>query len=426
MKKLVPLILLLTLSWQCYPALVLLDRVAVIVDEDVIMQSEIDERLLTIKSQINAQPGAKAPPAQVLEEQIIERLILESLQLQTADRAGIRISDDELNNALSSIAAQNQMDLPQFRMALAKDGVSWAQMREQVRREFAISRVQQGIMRRRIQITEQEVQNFLATELGESVTADEYRLGHILLDLPSSPTPENIRVARDKAEILADRLKGGEDFGSLAIEFSKGQNALDGGDMGWRKPAQLPSIFSDLVEEMQAGEIKGPIKSGRGFHLIKLMQKRGARAEGMVAQTEVRHILIKPNEIRTSRESFELALSLREEILGGRDFAEVAKLYSDDPGSALSGGNLGWTRTGVFVPKFEATMQSAKLNEISGVFETEHGFHFLEVTGRRMEDFSDRFRMGQAENYLRNQKFDEELDNWLREIRDEAFVEIKI
>ena len=426
MRKLVPLILLLTLSWQCYPALVLLDRVAVIVDEDVIMQSEIDERLLTIKSQINAQPGAKAPPARVLEEQIIERLILESLQLQTADRAGIRISDDELNNALSSIAAQNQMDLPQFRMALAKDGVSWAQMREQVRREFAISRVQQGIMRRRIQITEQEVQNFLATELGESVTADEYRLGHILLDLPSSPTPENIRVARDKAEILADRLKGGEDFGSLAIEFSKGQNALDGGDMGWRKPAQLPSIFSDLVEEMQTGEIKGPIKSGRGFHLIKLMQKRGARAEGMVAQTEVRHILIKPNEIRTSRESFELALSLREEILGGRDFAEVAKLYSDDPGSALSGGNLGWTRTGVFVPKFEATMQSAKLNEISSVFETEHGFHFLEVTGRRMEDFSDRFRMGQAENYLRNQKFDEELDNWLREIRDEAFVEIKI
>ena len=426
MKKLVPLILLLTLSWQCYPALVLLDRVAVIVDEDVIMQSEVDERLLTIKSQINAQPGAKAPPAQVLEEQIIERLILESLQLQTADRAGIRISDDELNNALSSIAAQNQMDLPQFRMALAKDGVSWAQMRDQVRREFAISRVQQGIMRRRIQITEQEVQNFLATELGESVTADEYRLGHILLDLPSSPTPENIRVARDKAEILADRLKGGEDFGSLAIEFSKGQNALDGGDMGWRKPAQLPSIFSDLVEEMQTGEIKGPIKSGRGFHLIKLVQKRGARAEGMVAQTEVRHILIKPNEIRTSRESFELALSLREEILGGRDFAEVAKLYSDDPGSALSGGNLSWTRTGVFVPKFEATMQSAKLNEISGVFETEHGFHFLEVTGRRMEDFSDRFRMGQAENYLRNQKFDEELDNWLREIRDEAFVEIKI
>ena len=426
MRKLVPLILLLTLSSQCYPALVLLDRVAVIVDEDVIMQSEIDERLLTIKSQINAQPGAKAPPARVLEEQIIERLILESLQLQTADRAGIRISDDELNNALSSIAAQNQMDLPQFRMALAKDGVSWAQMREQVRREFAISRVQQGVMRRRIQITEQEVQNFLATELGENVTADEYRLGHILLDLPSSPTPENIRVARDKAEILADRLKGGEDFGSLAIEFSKGQNALDGGDMGWRKPAQLPSIFSDLVEGMQTGEIKGPIKSGRGFHLIKLMQKRGARAEGMVAQTEVRHILIKPNEIRTSRESFELAGSLREEILNGRDFAEVAKLYSDDPGSALSGGDLGWTRTGVFVSEFEATMQSAELNEISAVFETEHGFHFIEVTGRRMEDFSDRFRMGQAENYLRNQKFDEELDNWLREIRDEAFVEIKI
>ena len=426
MRKLGSLIILVTFSLYGQAALVLLDRVAVIVDEDVIMQSEIDERLLTIKAQIAAQPGAKAPLDEVLQEQITERLIVESLQLQTADRAGIRISDDELNQALASIAYQNQMDLGQFRIALANDGVSWAQMREQVRREFAISRVQQGIMRRRIQITEQEVQNFLATELGETVTSDEYRLGHILLDLTSNPTPDKIRDTKAQAESLLERLNDGEDFGSLAIEFSKDQNALNGGDMGWRKPAQLPSIFSDLVEDMTTGQVKGPIKSGRGFHLIKLLEKRGARAEGMVAQTEVRHVLIKPNEIRSERESFELAESLRQEILDGRKFAEVAKLYSDDPGSALSGGDLGWTQTGVFVPEFEATMQSAELNDISNVFQTVHGFHFLEVTGRRMEDFSERFRMGQAENYLRNQKFDEELENWLREIRDEAFVQIKI
>ncbi|SVE39455.1 uncharacterized protein METZ01_LOCUS492309, partial [marine metagenome] len=193
MKKLGSLIILLAFSLYGQAALVLLDRVAVIVDEDVIMQSEIDERLLTIKAQIAAQPGAKAPLDEVLQEQITERLIVESLQLQTADRAGIRISDDELNQALASIAYQNQMDLGQFRIALANDGVSWAQMREQVRREFAISRVQQGIMRRRIQITEQEVQNFLATELGETVTSDEYRLGHILLDLTSNPAPDKIR-----------------------------------------------------------------------------------------------------------------------------------------------------------------------------------------------------------------------------------------
>ena len=426
MRKLGSLIILLAFSLYGQAALVLLDRVAVIVDEDVIMQSEIDERLLTIKAQIAAQPGAKAPLDEVLQEQITERLIVESLQLQTADRAGIRISDDELNQALASIAYQNQMELGQFRIALANDGVSWAQMREQVRREFAISRVQQGIMRRRIQITEQEVQNFLATELGETVTSDEYRLGHILLDLTSNPPPDKIRDTKAQAESLLERLNDGEDFGSLAIEFSKDQNALNGGDMGWRKPAQLPSIFSDLVEDMTTGQVKGPIKSGRGFHLIKLLEKRGARAEGMVAQTEVRHVLIKPNEIRSERESFELAESLRQEVLDGRDFAEVAKLYSDDPSSALSGGDLGWTQTGVFVPEFEATMQSAELNDISNVFQTVHGFHFMEVTGRRMEDFSERFRMGQAENYLRNQKFDEELENWLREIRDEAFVEIKI
>ena len=426
MRKLGSLIILLAFSLYGQAALVLLDRVAVIVDEDVIMQSEIDERLLTIKAQIAAQPGAKAPLDEVLQEQITERLIVESLQLQTADRAGIRISDDELNQALASIAYQNQMDLEQFRIALANDGLSWAQMREQVRREFAISRVQQGIMRRRIQITEQEVQNFLATELGETVTSDEYRLGHILLDFTSDSTPDTIRDTKAQAESLLERLNAGEDFGSLAIEFSKDQNALNGGDMGWRKPAQLPSIFSDLVEDMTTGQVKGPIKSGRGFHLIKLLEKRGARAEGMVAQTEARHVLIKPNEIRSERESFELAESLRQEVLDGRDFAEVAKLYSDDPGSALSGGDLGWTQTGFFVPEFEATMQSAELNDISNVFQTVHGFHFLEVTGRRMEDFSERFRMGQAENYLRNQKFDEELENWLREIRDEAFVEIKI
>ena len=177
---------------------------------------------------------------------------------------------------------------------------------------------------------------------------------------------------------------------------------------------------------MSVGQVKGPIKSGRGFHLIKLLGKRGAKADGMVPQTEVRHVLIKPNEIRSERESFELADSLRQEILAGRDFAEVAKLYSDDPGSALSGGDLGWTQSGVFVPEFESTMQTIELNVISSVFQTSHGFHFLEVTGRRLEDFSERFKMGQAENYLRNQKFDEELENWLREIRNEAFVEIKI
>jgi peptidyl-prolyl cis-trans isomerase SurA len=426
--KLIALLTTLTLTSvtvSSYAALVLIDRISVVVDQDVIMQSEIDERMKAIKAQIAADPQTQAPSDDVLRGQIIERLILENLQLQTADRAGIRISDDELNEALSSIASQNQMTLTQFRVALANDGVSWAAMREQVRREFAISRVQQGVMRRRIEVTEQEIENFLATEVGESVTSDQYRVGHILIALPPNPSAQDIRTTRDKADSISTQLQEGADFGSLAIEFSEDQNALEGGDMGWRKPAQLPSMFSDLVADMKAGDIKGPIKSGRGFHLIKVMEKRGATSEGQIEQTQVRHVLIQPNEIRTEGECQDLAISLREEIVEGRDFADVAKLYSDDPGSALGGGDLGWSRAGVFVPEFESTMKAMDINELSEVFKTAHGYHFLEVTGRRIEDFSERFKMGQAENYLRNQKFDEELGNWQREIRDKAFVEIK-
>lgn len=426
--KLIALLTTLTLTSvtvSSYAALVLIDRISVVVDQDVIMQSEIDERMKAIKAQIAADPQTQAPSDDVLRGQIIERLILENLQLQTADRAGIRISDDELNEALSSIASQNQMTLTQFRVALANDGVSWAAMREQVRREFAISRVQQGVMRRRIEVTEQEIDNFLATEVGESVTSDQYRVGHILIALPPNPSAQDIRTTRDKADSISTQLQEGADFGSLAIEFSEDQNALEGGDMGWRKPAQLPSMFSDLIADMKAGDIKGPIKSGRGFHLIKVMEKRGATSEGQIEQTQVRHVLIQPNEIRTEGECQDLAISLREEIVEGRDFADVAKLYSDDPGSALGGGDLGWSRAGVFVPEFESTMKAMDINELSEVFKTAHGYHFLEVTGRRIEDFSERFKMGQAENYLRNQKFDEELGNWQREIRDKAFVEIK-
>ncbi|MBL6691208.1 MAG: peptidylprolyl isomerase [Pseudomonadales bacterium] len=423
------LVLILTLvlaSMNSQAALVLIDRIAVVVDQDVIMQSEIDERIRAIKAQFAAQPNTRVPPDDVLQNQVVERLIIESLQLQMADRAGIRISDAELNEALASIAAQNNMSLDQFRIALANDGMSWAAMREQVRREFAISRVQQGVMRRRIQVSEQEVKNFLASDLGESLTADQYRLGHILLALPDNPGAEDIKRVRSRAETIHQQLLDGEDFASLAIEYSSDQNALSGGDMGWRKPGQLPSIFSDLVEDMEVDDIRGPIKSGRGFHLIKLVEKRGATTEGQIAQTRVRHVLVQPNEIRSDREAEDLAKTLREEVINGREFEEVAKLYSDDPGSALSGGDLGWTRQGVFVPEFEQMMKDSDLGEISEVFKSSHGYHFLEVTGRRVEDFSERFKMGQAENYLRNQKFDEELDSWLREIRDEAFVEIKI
>ena len=409
------------------PAPVLLDRIAIIVDDDVIMVSEIRQRMQVIKAQLAASGATRVPSDAALREQIMERLIVESLQLQIGERSGVKISDDELNRTLASIAEQNGMSLDEFRETMVKDGMSWQDTREQIRREMIISRVQQGIMRRRIDISAQEIDNFLRSDLGLNVTSDEFKLGHILIAFPENPGPRELRAAKERADLVLERLEAGGDFGSLAVEFSNDQNALEGGEMDWRKPGQMPTIFAGLVEGMAVGDVKGPVRSGSGYHIIKLLNRRGAEAQGQIAQTRVRHLLIKPNEIRTVREARELAGNLRREVVEeGRDFAELARLHSDDPGSALSGGDLGWTRAGVFVPEFEVVMQATDEGEVSEVFRSEHGFHFLEVTGRRTEDFSEQFKMGQAENFLRNQRFDEELESWIREIRGDAFVEIRI
>lgn len=405
----------------------ILDRIVAVVDDDVVLQSELDQRMRSVKAQLaNAERG-QVPPDDVLQEQIIDRLIVESLQLQMAERAGVRISDEELNQAMRGIAEQNNMSLSQFQQAIEADGISYVEMRDQVRREMAVSRVQQGVMRNRIKISEQEIKDFLGSEMGQVVTADEYRLAHILLPLPDDPSADDIRRVRADAEGILRQIELEDaDFQSLAVQKSAGQNALEGGDLGWRKAVQLPTMFSDVAPQMEIGEVRGPIKSGSGFHLIKLLQKRGADAEGQIEQTRVRHVLIEPSEIRSDQEAFELAQTLRQEVVDGRDFDEIAKLHSDDPGSALSGGDLGWSREGTFVPTFEQHMNQLDEGELSEVFKTRHGYHFIEVTGRRIEDFSERFRMGQAENFLRNQKFDEELENWIREIREDAFVEIRI
>ena len=428
MKKSIILItlgILLSLSGYSYSTVIMLDRIAAIVDDDVIMQSEVNTRMKSIKAQLARTPQGSPPPDDVLTEQIMDRLIVESIQMQMAERAGVKISDGELNRAMQGIAAQNKLTLDQFQRAIEEDGISYVEMREQIKRELMVGRVQKGVMANRIEISEQEILNFLESEVGTGITADEYRLGHILLSTPSEANAEQLQAVKLQAEDLLSQLSEGADFGSLAVKYSTGQNALDGGDLGWRKPVQIPTMFSDITQEMKINEVRGPIKSGSGYHLIKLLEKRGADAEGQVAQTQVRHILIQTSEIRNDLEAKELAMSLRVEIAEGRDFDAVAKLYSDDPGSALSGGDLGWSRLGLFVPEFEAVMTNSEIGDLSQVFHTEHGYHFLEVTGRRIEDFSERFKMGQAENYLRNQMFEEELETWLQEIRDDAFIEIR-
>lgn len=403
----------------------IMDKIVAVVNDDVVLNSELNTKIELIKQSVLADNRA-LPPQDILQQQVLERLIVESLQLQMANRAGVRISDEELNGAMAKIAAQNKMNLQQFQKAVQGDGISYADMRNQVRRELMMSRVQRGVMRNRIQISEQEIMNFLKSDVGSVVTSDEYQLAHILLSVPADSSSAEIGKMKKKAEKLLKQINKGADFQSMALEHSAGQNALNGGNLGWKKAAQLPTMFSDLAPEMKLGEVRGPIKSGSGFHLIKLLQKRGAKAQGQISQTKVRHVLVRPSEIRTPEEARELAVSLRQEVSEGRDFEEVARLHSDDPGSRLSGGDLGWTQANTFVPEFEKVMQGSDINELSDVFQTQHGFHFLEVTGRRVEDFSEAYRMSQAENFLRNQKFDAEVDSWILEMREEAIVEIRL
>jgi peptidyl-prolyl cis-trans isomerase SurA len=424
MTKIILTLCALGLSQALSADTVVLDEIAAVVDDDVIMESEVDARRRAVVGQLKGQ-NQRLPPEDIMREQIIERLIIESLQLQMAQRAGIRVSDEELNSALGRVAAQNKMTLAQFSVEIEKDGISYLEMRDQIRREIAIGRIQQGVMRNRIQVTEQEINNFLESDMGKVVTADEFRLAHILLPFSEGANAEEILKVKNDAEALIEEIYDGADFRSLAIERSTAADALEGGDLGWRKAVQLPTMFSDVAPDMEIGDIRGPIRSGSGYHVVTLLDKRGAKTEGRVEQTQTRHVLITPSEIMTEQEAREFAETLREEIVNGRPFEEIAKLHSDDPGSALSGGDLGWNSEGTFVPEFEAQIRSTSIDEISPVFRSQHGFHFLQVMGHRIEDMSQEFLMRQAANFLRNQKRDEELETWMREIREEAFVEIR-
>ena len=401
-----------------------LDRVVAIVDDDVVTATELLERLSFIERQFQ-QGGMQLPPRDVLMSQLLERLILDSLQLQLAGRGGMRISDEEVTQAFASIAQSNGLDLPTFQQALAQDGMSYRQFRDQIRREMIIARVQQNRVNDRIYISPQELENFLASPVGRAATADDFRVGHILLAIASDASSAAIAEAEAEAARITSELRDGADFAQMAVAHSAGQRALEGGDLGWRKAGQLPSLFADQVLEAGVGEIVDPIRSASGLHIVKLMDRRGAGST-VIQQTRVRHILVQPNEIRSEGESEALINDIRARLEAGASFEDLARDYSDDPGSALSGGDLGWTQAGQMVPAFDERMAITEVGETSDPFRSRFGFHILEVLERRDQDMSDEMRERQALRILRDRRFDEELQAWLREIRDEAFVEVKL
>jgi len=412
------------LSSTAHAAVQTLDSVVAIVDNDVVMKSQLDSRVREVQQTI-AKRGGSVPPAGVLDQQVLERLIVENLQLQIGDRSGIRITDEELNQAIGTIAQRNGMNLEQFRAALARDGLSYEDAREQVRREMIISRVRQRRVAERIQVTEQEVKNFLASDMGKMQLSEEFRLANILIPTPERADSATIQAAAKQAEQVYLQLKQGADFAQLAIARSASETALEGGEMGWRKAAQLPPPFDRMLSAMSVGDVTEPVRTPGGFIILKLQEKRGGQA--MVRdEVHVRHILIKPSEIRSEEATKALAEKLYERIQNGEDFAQLAKSFSEDPGSALNGGDLNWIDPNALVPEFREEMAAAQQGQVTKPFKTQYGWHVLEVLGRRATDSTEQAREQQAMNVLRNRKYDEELQTWLRQIRDEAYVEIKL
>lgn len=424
-KALRPLMLgALLASFVVQAEVVPLDRVVAIVDNDVVMQSQLDQRLREVRQTIQKR-GAPLPPEHVLTQQVLERLIIENIQLQIGDRSGIRITDEELNQAMGTIAQRNNMSLDQFRAALAHDGLSYDDAREQVRREMIISRVRQRRVAERIQVSEQEVQNFLASDMGKIQLSEEYRLANILIPVPDGASPETVQAAGRQATELYQQLKQGADFGQLAVSRSAGDNALEGGEIGWRKAAQLPSPFDSMIGSLAVGDVTEPVRTPGGYIILKLEEKRGG-SKMLRDEVHVRHILLKPSEIRSEEETQRLAQKLYERIQAGESFGELAKKYSEDPGSKLNGGDLNWVDPESLVPEFREVMNNAPQGQVTKPFRSPFGWHVLEVLGRRATDSSDKFREQQAAQTLRARKYDEELQAWLRQIRDEAYVEIKL
>ena len=402
----------------------LIDRVIAVVDSGVIMESELNLRVQDIIGRLRSE-GTELPPKELLEEQVLERLIIEEIQLQIGDSAGVKISDAELNRALSMLASQNSMNLEQFKESLDANNSSYSKLRDSVRKELIIQRVQRGKVGANIEISEQEIENFLNSEEGRSKLAEQYNVQQILLSLNSEAPESKVNSTKEKGADIIKRYNEGESFEKLAATYSSDQNALEGGSLGWRKATELPTLFSDVVTKMKVGEASELIRSGAGFHIIRLAEKRGDVVK-FEDQTLVRHILVQPSEIRSEKQTKDLINEIFQKLVDGEDFKQLARQHSEDPGSKMEGGELGWSAPDTFDPAFEEVMNSVDTGEVSRPFQSSFGWHILEVLDRRNEDISDDVRKNRAYSIIFNRKFEQELQRTLIELRSESYVDIKL
>ena len=415
-------VLALLLSFPSLGQRVLLDRVIALVDQDVVLQSELDLRIADIRGAA-ARENQPLPPEEELESEILEALIIENIQLQMAEQVSIRFDDDMINRVLNSMAEGNNLTFEQYVEALETNNV-YLQTRDQVRRQMMLQELQRGMVNRRITITDQEIDNFLNSDMGREVMSADYFVDHLLIPLTSGDSDSEKEAKLKFAADIIARTSEGENFLEVRAN-ARLSNAftVESTDFGWRKAEQLPNLFSSIVTEMESGDVEGPIEAGNGFHVIHLAGQRGG-TEQMVNQTNIRHIMLSSNEIRNEDQTIAEINELRERIIAGEDFAVIARQNSDDASSVVAGGDLDWVNEGGMPPEFELAVNELDENELSEPFLTVTGWHIAEVLGRRETDLSIEYSRSQAEGTLRDRKFDLELQNWLIEIREEAFVEL--
>lgn len=403
-----------------------LDRIVAVVNDDIIAWSELEERLNRVRRQLR-QSGTALPPPDALRRQVLERLILFRVQLQIARESGIRVDDERLNRTLSRLAEQNGLPLREFRNAVERDGYEFAEFREEIREEIMISEVRRLRVENQINISQRDIDDYISMMESRGTDADRhrYRIGHILVAVPDGASTEEIGAARERAERVLAEIRGGADFANMAVTHSDGQQALEGGDLGWRQAGDLPTVFGDAILALEVGDVSEPIRSASGFHLVKLVDRRGSERQ-MIRQTRARHILIALDDLTDDAEARRQLSVLRERIVNGQDFGELARVHSDDSGSASKGGELGWIDPGNTIPVFERMMDSLDPGATSEPFKSQYGWHVVQVLERRERDGTETSRRAEARRKLRTRRIEENTQAWVRQVRDEAYVEYRL
>jgi peptidyl-prolyl cis-trans isomerase SurA len=401
-----------------------IDRIVAVVDRDVITYSELQDRIRIVLGQLEKQ-SAQRPPQDVLEKQVLERLIADRLQLQLAAQTGLRVEDNQLDKTVERIAEQNKLSINEFRDALEKDGISYRKFREDIRNEIILARLREREVDNRINVTEAEIDNLLTSQASRNEIKDEFDIAHILIRTPEESSPEELQKLRGKADEAMKRLQEGEDFAQVSARYSDAPNALEGGKIGWKNDSQIPKLFVDALKPLKPGENTEIMRSPNGFHILKLNNRRGASSPLLVQQTNARHILIKPSEVVSDADAQHRLEDLKERIENGGNFAELARQYSED-GTAAKGGELGWVNPGDTVPDFEKAMNELQPGQVSAPVRSPFGWHLIQVLERRSQDMSKEAARLKARQEIRARKSDEAYQDWLRELRDRAYVEYRL